>query len=334
MSQENVQESVALRGFPKHARSILGIFQETFFYVMRLFYISSINQKDMNKEIKIQTWLNQDLREGDTFYLRSKEGKSFYALGQRGQDMICTTKNDGSGKSLDDRFSILVNHPDIYKKAEDWKGVNPFLPNSIEFTPYDLSNILSMLGINRRREDFSEENDTIGYRVNPDDKKETIFEVPRLNWNPYFVIDGEKVPYQRGYVWSLEQKQALIDSVYRGLEIGRIIVHHKNYNEQVKLYKKGFTDNATFDIVDGKQRLSTLVSFCRGEFADSQGNYYSELSDSAKRMFMNYRGMLFGKMENVTNKQICEAFLNNAVAGTPISVEHISFINEIRNSMK
>ena len=286
----------------------------------------------MNKELKIQSWINQDLREGDTFYLHSKPGMSFYALGQHGQDMICTTKDNGNGKSLDDRFKIRVNHPDLYKKAEDWKGVNPFLPNSIEFTPFDLSNVFSMLGINRRKDDFSDETDFIGFRVNPEDKVETRYEVPRLGWNPYFVINGEKVPYQRGYVWSLEQKQALIDSVYRGLEIGRIIVHHKSHEEQVRAYKAGYTDSATFDIVDGKQRLSTLVSFCRGEFADSQGNYYSELSDSAKRMFMNYRGMLWGKMENVTPKQICEAFLNNAITGTPISSEHISFINEIRNT--
>ena len=298
--------------------------------------LASSIKRDMNAQhhtvTKIQSWLKQDLRSGDTFYLHSKPGMKFYALGQQGQDMICTTNDDGNGKALEDRFRIRVNHSDIYKKAEDWKGVNPFLPNNIEFVPFDLSNILSNLGINRRKEDFSEETDFIGI-INPGEKKETRYEVPRLGINPYFIIEGEKVYYQRGYVWTLEQKQALVDSIYRGLEIGRIIVHHKSHGEQVDAYKKGFTDYATYDIVDGKQRLSTIISFCRGEFSDSQGNYFYELSDSAKRLFMNYRGMLWGKMENVTTKQICDAFLNNAVSGTPISIEHVSFINDIKNSL-
>jgi hypothetical protein len=287
----------------------------------------------METNSKIQTWLDQDLREGDTFYLHSKPGQRFLALGQHGQDMIYTTEDNGNGKSLDDRIVVRVNSSDVYKKSEDWKGVNPFLPNSIAFTSFDLSNVLSMLGFNRRREDFSEENDFIGFRVNPTDKDETRFEVPRFNWDPYFIIDGNKVPYQRGYVWDLGQKQALIDSIYRGLETGRIIVHQKDYKEQVQAYKDGYTDCATFDIVDGKQRLSTIISFCRNEFADSQGNYYSDLSSSARRMFMNYRGLLFGKMENVTPKQICEAFLNNAVSGTPISVTHVNFMKSVSNTL-
>jgi hypothetical protein len=286
-----------------------------------------------SKQSKIQLWLNQDLREGDTFYLHSKPNQTFYALGQIGQEMIYRTENDGNGKALEDRLWIPIDSPDVYKKEEDWKGVNPFVPNNIKFTNFDLSNIFSKLGINRRGNDFADEMDTIGLGRDSKTKKETLVEVPRLGWNPYFIINGERVYYQRGFVWTLEQKQALIDSVYRGLEIGRIIVHKKEYEEHVKTYNSGYTDYATFDIVDGKQRLSTLVSFCRGEFADSQGNYYSDLSEKAKLMFMDYRGMLYGEMSNVTPKQICEAFLNNAVSGTPISIEHVSFLQEVRKSL-
>lgn len=279
---------------------------------------------------KAKKWIEQPIRETDVFYLTSHPGKTFLALGQQGSKMIFTTTDDGTGKALEDRLSISISSPSIYKQEKDFKGVNPFLPNNVRFTAFDLGNTLSMLGINRRKDDFSDETDKIGWRENPTDKNEIVVEVPRLNWNPYFIIDGEKIHYQRGFVWSLEQKQALIDSIYRGLECGRLIVHKKSYNEQVRLYRAGFTDCANFDIVDGKQRLSTIVAFCRGEFADAEGNYYSDLSDSAKRMFMNYRGLMYGEIENVTVQQIRDAFLNNAVQGTPVSMEHIEFMRSIK----
>ena len=276
---------------------------------------------------KIEDWIVQELRVGDKFYLKSQPGKKFSALGQKGKEMVCGDESDETV-----RFTVLVDSDDIYKQASDWEGVNPFLPNTIEFISYDLSNVLSMLGINRRRDDFADEVDKIGWSVKGQDF-EVVKEVPRLGWDPYFIIDGERVPYQRGFVWDLFQKRALIDSIYKGLECGRIIVHYKSHNDQVALYRKGFTDCATFDIVDGKQRLSTIVSFCRNEFSDSQGNYYRELSKRAQQSFMNYRGLLFGKVENVTNKQICDIFLNNCSQGVPVATYHIDFINELSKTL-
>lgn len=280
---------------------------------------------------KIQAWVNSSIHEGDSFYHKKHPGRKFTALGQDGAIMICTTVEP---KPLDDRPTFKVLDPDIYKDAADWQGVNPFLPNNVRFSAFDLNNVLSILGFGRRTEGFNDENDKIDINHGKKGVEREIREVPRFNWDPYFVIDGKRVHYQRGFVWSIDQKQALISSIYRGLEIGRIIVHRKEYETQVKMYANGYTDYASFDIVDGKQRLRAIIGFCRNEFPDVHGNFYSDLSASAKRRFGNYQGLLYGEMsDKSTVEQICDAFLNNAVQGTPISQEHVDFMKSTREGL-
>jgi 5-methylcytosine-specific restriction endonuclease McrA len=69
--------------------------------------------------------------------------------------------------------------------------------------------------------------------------------------------------YQRGaYKWSRAQKQGLIDSLLRGYQIPLFYVHLLQ-----KLNK--FTDSVetTADLVDGQQRLATIVSYLHNEFS-------------------------------------------------------------------
>lgn len=264
----------------------------------------------MNSD-KITNWLNSPISDGDTFYIKGKPGK-FLALGARGTLMIYSTapKND-------DRQTIEISDPNIYKKLEDWCGVNPFKSETIRFNALALEGILSIIGYNWRKKTWEEGGD-----------------MPYFNWNPFFLINGKQVHYQRGYVWSLQQKQALINTVYRNLESGRIILKINDLNLVQGMYAKGYTEFANRDIVDGKQRLSTLIEFIEDKFQDEWGNLFSELSPTAKRKFLRYQGMICGEMdEHSSNEQICDAFLNNAVAGTPISQEHIDFIIKTKQEL-
>lgn len=63
-------------------------------------------------------------------------------------------------------------------------------------------------------------------------------------------------PYQRGSVWTLDQRRALIKSLYMGLPTGSIIT-------SVLPYREG---EAHVRIVDGKQRIETIRSFVADEF--------------------------------------------------------------------
>lgn len=68
--------------------------------------------------------------------------------------------------------------------------------------------------------------------------------------------------YQRGLQWSLTQKQGLIDSLLRGYQIPIFYIH-------VETRKNNFTQAAetTAWIVDGQQRLASIVSYCNNEFS-------------------------------------------------------------------
>lgn len=93
--------------------------------------------------------------------------------------------------------------------------------------------------------------------------------------------------YQRGAVWSKGQKQLLIDSILRDLDIP-------------KIYLRELT-NSTFseEAVDGQQRLTAINEYYNGVYALAKdadpvageavaGKYFSELSEDTKDIFEAY----------------------------------------------
>ena len=72
------------------------------------------------------------------------------------------------------------------------------------------------------------------------------------DWVDGFII----IPsYQRGKVWTLYQKQLLIDSLIRGIDSPKIYFDVKPDGEEDK-----------YEVVDGQQRISTIIEFLEGEF--------------------------------------------------------------------
>ena len=56
--------------------------------------------------------------------------------------------------------------------------------------------------------------------------------------------------YQRGFVWSKERSARLVETVLGGRFIPPVVLHKKQDNK--------------FDVIDGKQRLSTILAFRMG----------------------------------------------------------------------
>lgn len=95
-------------------------------------------------------------------------------------------------------------------------------------------------------------------------------------------------PYQRGAVWSVEQKRNLWKSLIMGLPVGSIFL---NLRTQMDGYV----------VVDGQQRIRAILGFLHGEFAipaawleprfvsDGSGDMvtWSELSDIGRRVLGN-----------------------------------------------
>lgn len=65
-----------------------------------------------------------------------------------------------------------------------------------------------------------------------------------------FTLDA---PYQRGTVWTDENRRALIKSLLMGLPIGAVVVNHRGYDSDV-----------IYSVIDGKQRIETLCAFMDG----------------------------------------------------------------------
>ena len=156
--------------------------------------------------------------------------------------------------------------------------------------------------------------------------------IPEGSDDPFVLEkDGTIKYYQRPLVWELEDKQLLIDAIYNETDIGKFVVVRREYNYIKAMIKKGHTKGLGFqELVDGKQRLNAIAEFMQDGFKDSNGRFYSELSDIAKRHFRSYNKCTIALMEGeVTPNDIKNAFLNVNHTGKPMTKEHIEFIKSL-----
>lgn len=109
------------------------------------------------------------------------------------------------------------------------------------------------------------------------------FSLNKFNFNP---------PYQRDSVWDEEKQSFFIDSILRNYPIPPIFLHQKINDDTGKI---------TFEVVDGKQRLTAIVSFIRGHIVsaseenddDLTGVSFDDLSQEKyseiKKLFWRYQ---------------------------------------------
>lgn len=76
-----------------------------------------------------------------------------------------------------------------------------------------------------------------------------------LNLRKFDQLDLEP-PYQRRSVWSLRERRRFVDTVFRNYPSPAIFLH-VTYDED---------GNATYHVVDGKQRLTTILDFVDNKF--------------------------------------------------------------------
>lgn len=84
--------------------------------------------------------------------------------------------------------------------------------------------------------------------------------------------------YQRDFVWTDADRQALLDSVFMGADIGRFVFRVKD-DDEIDLEQEIY-----YEIVDGKQRMLTLLDFYTGRYT-YRGVHYHELSPRDRRRF-------------------------------------------------
>lgn len=130
-----------------------------------------------------------------------------------------------------------------------------------------------------------------------------------------YVIDlditlNSGVNLQRGYVWSDEQKQDFIKSIFKGNKIPEI--HAVIYEDD--LVKTSPKPKPILKVIDGKQRLSTFIDFLNGDFPIIHQNkeYYFDDFDKQSQLFLtNYSDFRFRIMYEYPDALISDETLIN-----------------------
>lgn len=125
--------------------------------------------------------------------------------------------------------------------------------------------------------------------------------------------------YQRDFVWTQEDKDYLIDSIFHSIEIGRFVLNRLNNQEWAER-------SCLYEILDGKQRLNTLCEFYENRFP-YKGLYFNDLHPLDKNMFLEAK-VAVGEVSELTRQQVLETFLAVNRGGRQMDIEHLRQVEE------
>lgn len=126
---------------------------------------------------------------------------------------------------------------------------------------------------------------------------------PTLNLSP---------SYQRDLVWTIEDKCSLLDSIFNRRHTGNLIVIEKDYN---------------YEVLDGKQRLSTVCEFILNKFK-YKGKYFHDLSLRDKNAIKSHYFHYTQVSGDLTEKQKVSLFIDFNTTGTQVDTK---FIKSLKN---
>lgn len=135
----------------------------------------------------------------------------------------------------------------------------------------------------------------------------------------FFGVDFEP-EYQRGEVWSAEDKEKLLESIFMGADIGRFVFRRRTDEEWAK-------NRISYEIVDGKQRLLTLLAFFENRIP-YKGVYYNELSGVDRHRFLD-ADTAVAELRNVSKINTLKIFLLLNRGGRPVSDKVIKNAEEL-----
>lgn len=140
-----------------------------------------------------------------------------------------------------------------------------------------------------------------------------------INTYYHFGIDMDP-EYQRGLVWTLEDKVNLIDSIFNHIDIGKFSLINLPFRSE---------EAHGYEILDGKQRLNAIIEFYEGRFT-YRGRTFRQLSWRDQSHFERY---LVAKSEvrdeKVTLAMKCRYFLKLNTTGRPQDPTHIAKVREL-----
>lgn len=135
-----------------------------------------------------------------------------------------------------------------------------------------------------------------------------------LNLNPF---------YQRDLVWSDKQKKSYIENLFleKASISPTIILNWANVG------------NGVYEVLDGKQRLTTCFDFINNKFSIFDNIYFKDLS-AKDRYFIIRHDVRYTRIEkldhdNLSDNEKIELFLEINELGTKVSQEHLDKVKEM-----
>ncbi len=122
--------------------------------------------------------------------------------------------------------------------------------------------------------------------------------------------------YQRDYIWDIEDKVLLIDSIFRGIEIGKF-VFVENEDSLDKRY----------EILDGKQRIRSILDYYENKFAYN-GKYFNDLCKDDQRYFKSFT-ICIGSMRCCSLEQKLRAFILLNTTGKQVDMVQIDKVKDL-----
>ena len=104
---------------------------------------------------------------------------------------------------------------------------------------------------------------------------------PYIDWDVYLPKYGRNL--QRPFVWTNKQKAELIKSILRDIEIAPLTI--------IQVRDRRAEHPLVWQIIDGKQRFSTILSYLRGEFpilVEGEYFYFNDLPDELQKKIKRF----------------------------------------------
>jgi hypothetical protein len=140
-------------------------------------------------------------------------------------------------------------------------------------------------------------------------------------------FNGKKInlipPFQRGHVWNLSDRQRLLENMVTGRPIPAIF-----------LYKEAGGSQFTYNILDGKQRLESLILFIGSARQDMMVNGVRDyFFDKKEKRQANFSINLDGKKTTFQQlpEEVVREFREYAIPTIEIDLDDNSSLNEIIN---
>lgn len=196
----------------------------------------------------------------------------------------CIKVNNNYGKPYEEKTYIV--------KA--WMDIRPFSDN-ISQKVFTVDDGLSLHFLNRTIESLIHSYYSFGIDMNPE--------------------------YQRDYVWSLDDKTKLLDSIFNKIDIGKFALNHLGYSGEY-----------SYEIIDGKQWLSALIEFYENRFP-YHGVYFNDLNGADIYTFLNH-DIAVAEVRNADRETILKYFIRLNTTGKTMSEQDIMNVRRLLTEIK